>query len=179
MSATWLQELKEGPASSTNTYFKTFNVGEWVQTTMFRHRCDPDWEKHKQLGNEAYQKEDFHAAITHFSDGLVIALGVLDGGMLHTFRDALESHPEDSPQGRFISLSQAEPRLFAVILQHLFVTQRAYEVPCGPGRTMERMVPNLPAAICVANRSAAHLKIGKCKEALGRPGKTRKCKTQP
>lgn len=170
----WMAPLMDDPGA-TAKWFKSFPVAEHVQrrntnTLPYQQKyptrdrvADPEWEAHKLKGNAAFAARDYDSAVAHFTHGLQVALGPGDvsehgGGGMSAFVGALKAWPEDSPYGQVVDNRDVLVSIveFALTLPN----------PVIKNGTLIARVPNMPAAICLANRSAAHLSAGRAAEAL-------------
>lgn len=122
----------------------------WSVADEYAHLVDSRWEELKEHGNEELKLKDFQAAIDYYTSAYSICDD--DGtGRVGAFFEALNTHLEDSVAHGILGARQdIEP-----ILQQLIRT------PC-----FEDGEPNKPAAICLSNRAAAHLKLGNTLKAV-------------
>lgn len=116
---------------------------------------DVEWEVRKERGNICFKAGRLQEAIKHYTDALHIALGPFSGGGLKAFTQALES--------RANSASQLIPN--EIILHEIFsflpsipansVILNEDDIEGKKPMTLKK--PNKPAAIALANRSAAKM----------------------
>ena len=100
------------------------------------------------MGNEALKRGDYEAAIRSYTDAVTICDTRLS---VSAFFDALSSYPESSAAQHLAGARvDIEPLIKLSML-------------CPD---LESGQPNMPAAICVSNRAAAQLKLGRTSDAV-------------
>ena len=163
----WQQTLAP---SSTIRFFKEFNVAEQLQKYHPRY-AERNYEAHKERGNAAFGRCDYAEACSHYTRAVELALGFMEGGGMSAFNAALETHPEDSAQQRF----SGNDELIMDMLSYLNFPLPPETPHPSSGLDFEAPYPNLSAAICLANRSAAYLKLGNAAKALKDAQRAVKC----
>ena len=120
----------------------------WTQADEYSANIHPRWLEFKEAGNEALKRGDYHAALRLYSEAVTMCDGRLAVG---AFFDALNGHPAQSAAQRLAGM-------------------RADIMPlikdCMLCPDLEKGQPNMPAAVCAANRAAANLKLGLTSEAV-------------
>ena len=109
----------------------------WTQADEYSANIHPRWLEFKEAGNEALKRGDYHAALRLYSEAVAMCDGRLAVG---AFFDALNGHPAQSAAQRLAGM-------------------RADIMPlikdCMLCPDLEKGQPNMPAAVCAANRAAA------------------------
>mmetsp|Transcript_63186 Transcript_63186/g.118739 ORF Transcript_63186/g.118739 Transcript_63186/m.118739 type:complete len:449 (-) Transcript_63186:25-1371(-) len=159
--------LLELPGASKQ-HFKTFNVAEHLYFNDPRY-ADRDYEGPKELGNRAFRDGEYQSAVDHYSTAITLALGCVEGGGFFALLDALNSQSEETARKRFSEVKH----LATLVLKYLRIPHAQIEPP-APGMEGANY-PNLGAAICLANRSAAYLKLGNAAMALEDANRAAKC----
>jgi hemimethylated DNA binding protein len=114
---------------------------EYSLAATFERGVHPHWEEVKDSANQALASGDIDRAVAGYTNALKIA----DGSNVDELFSVLAERP----------LHSAGPRLAALKLDIVPMIQ---QFDSGPKLSLGE--PNLPAAICLANRAAAQLRAG-------------------
>lgn len=120
-----------------------------VAANPFSSTVDPRWEAVKAEANQALKDGDLDRAVAGYTNALKIADA--DEHVDELFA-VLSQRPNGSVGHK---LDAAKADLAPIIRKFV------------PGPNLSRGEPNQPAAICLANRAAVHLKAGRVVEAVG------------
>ena len=143
-----------------NARFDAFDAAEHFATEK---PVNPAWEGFKDRGNEALKRGEHLHAARLYKQAAQLALGPLDGGMVHAFITALESWPEDSPQRRLV---ETEDVLWHNIMHEIEIPETTRTMTDSSGQEHRAEQPNKAAAIAFSNRAQAFLLAGKHQKAL-------------
>jgi hypothetical protein len=130
-----------------------FSVDEY-----FAKRVDPRWELLKEQGNVLFKKGDFKESVRVYTQALNITLGSLKS--IPTLVITLKRHKKGTAQRR---VSQ-NPLIFVMISRFLPPPLTDSEFTLFNGEKVTVRLPNLPAAVCYSNRSAAYMKLASAVE---------------
>ena len=129
-------------AEKVSRSFREYSVADKFAATVH-----PRWEELKESANPALKVGEYTQAIRLYTDALKIA----DGSNVRELFVVIGERPTDSAGPK---LAAASGDIAPIIQQYL------------PGPDISRGEPNRPAAICLANRAAVHLKIVSNSEAF-------------
>lgn len=167
-SREWQSKELLDSAGASKQYFKLFNVAEHLHSFDLS-LVDRDYEGPKERGNKAFKDGEFQNAVDHYTRAVALALGFMEGGGFEALLDALDSQEEGTARKRF----SEDLNLVALVTKYLRLPRARIKAPM-PGMKGAAF-PNLGAAICLANRSAAHLKLGDAAMALEDAKRAAKC----
>lgn len=123
--------------SVSTATFADYSVAQAFEATVH-----PRWDEFKARGNQALKEGNYEAAIQDYTRALKIA----DASNVDSLFEAASERPANS----------AGPKLAAIKEDIAPIIRRFI-----PGPVLSRGEPNKPAAVCLANRAAVHLKLGR------------------
>ena len=121
----------------------------WSLAEDYSANIHPRWKDLKEIGNELLKNGRYSAAVQAYTQAFAICEGRI---AVRAFFDALSEYPESSAAQRLAGMrADVTP-----IIRHFMRSP-----------DLENGQPNMPAAICAANRAAAYLKLGETSDAVG------------
>lgn len=119
----------------------------------FAHRVDPRWELLKEQGNVLFKKGDFRNSIKFYSRALYVTHGSCKS------IPALFGVLRKARAGSAAKMLSENPGLLFLVSRYLHAPLVETEFMIGNGGSVSVRLPNLPAAVCYSNRSAAYMKL--------------------
>ena len=138
------------PPPAASDVWTTVRYRDWSAADAFALQVHPRWESLKDDANEFLASGDFERAVEGYTAALAVADGAVAG--VGAFFDSLSAHPDSSSAAQ--QLVGAYMDIAPILRQWM------------GGPNAERGEPNKPAAICLANRAAVHIKSGRAEAAL-------------
>lgn len=120
---------------------------------FFAKRVEPRWECLKEEGNALFKKGDYQNSVKVYSQALYVSLGSLKS--IPALFAVLRKMKAGSP-GKAISENLM---LLLLISRYLPAPLTPNEYTLINGHVVVAHLPNLPAAVCYSNRSAAYMKL--------------------
>mmetsp|Transcript_1754 Transcript_1754/g.5908 ORF Transcript_1754/g.5908 Transcript_1754/m.5908 type:complete len:401 (-) Transcript_1754:135-1337(-) len=141
-----------------------FSFGE-----MLSREVEPRWLELKERGNEALRKGDFGRAVEEYTRAYEVATAY--SGQMKAVAGLLETLPKTSATRRVFSTDDLVVKKIMPWLR--WAPRRDVKANVGPVK-FTYSLPNLPAAICLGNRSTAYAKSGNHFEAKRDASEARK-----
>jgi len=153
---------------------------EGVVAGIYAKRVSPEWEQHKNRGNEALKAGDHDGAVAAYSDALTVAQG--RDPQMKALLAALRERPRPaaSAAARALLGENGVAQLVGQFLPHLGLRSleptsvAAAAAAPAPAAAAEFLAaeaasvrePNRPAAVCLANRALVHFQRGRLEASL-------------
>ena len=156
-------ELRSKPPPYRPTRWPKQEERSLLVSQHYAAMVDPSWEGWKEAGNDALKRGDRTEALSCYTYALYLTQ---PNWPIYVFFEALNAWPEGSAAAR---LASAENDIGQSISRFLPDGPRSFTqdlAPVGRHGLVTYTPPNLPAAICLANRAAVHLKASRPQLAL-------------
>jgi hypothetical protein len=139
---------------------------EGVVAGIYAKRVSPEWEQHKNRGNEALKAGDHDGAVAAYSDALTVAQG--REPQMKALLAALRERPTPaaSAAARALLSNNGVAQLVGQFLPHLGLRPLEPAFPAVSTQVSPVREPNRPAAVCLANRALVHFQRGRLEASL-------------